>query len=169
MQNTHFTPFSQNVTVAELPKKLTLIQHDTPHYLCILAADELKKHLSEQQDWQHNFGLSESSMPIVGKMFGVLVVQTKENEIGYLSAFSGKLAGGNHHAKFVPPVFDMLTDGSFLNEGMKELTLKNQEIRKLQAEKPVNDVLLDFLKEKRKNHSFALQQILFESYDFLNQ
>ena len=169
MQNAHFTRFAQNVAIAELPKKFTLIEHDMPHYLCVLAANELKKYLSEQQDWQHNFGLSDSSMPIVGKMFGVLVVQTKENEVGYLAAFSGKLAGGNHHAKFVPPVFDMLTDGSFLNEGMKELTLKNQEIKNLQAEKPSDTALLDFLIEKRKNHSFALQQKLFESYAFLNQ
>ena len=169
MQNSHFTRFSQNVDNADLPKKFMLIRHDTPHYLCVLAANELKKYLSEQTDWEHNFGLLEAKTPIIGKMFGILVVQNKENEIGYLAAFSGKLAGGNHHANFVPPVFDMLTDGSFLNEGMKELTLKNQEIKKLQAEKPLNDALLNFLTEKRKKHSFALQQKLFESYFFLNQ
>ena len=84
-----------------------------------------------QSKWNHNFGLSEilEEIPVIGKMFGVLVVKNASNEIGFLAAFSGKLAGGNHHAYFVPPVFDLLTDGGFLNVGMQELTRIIKEIK----------------------------------------
>ena len=41
-------------------------------------------------------------------MFGVLIVKSKNGTLGYLAAFSGKVAESNHHDSFVPPVFDML-------------------------------------------------------------
>lgn len=66
-------------------------------------------------------------------MFGVLVVQNTSGELGYLSAFSGKLAESNHHPGFVPPLFDMLTEGSFFNEGMKVLNPMNARIEELEA------------------------------------
>ena len=64
-------------------------------------------------------------------MFGVLVTQKPTGEIGYLAAFSGKVAGSNHHAHFVPPVFDGLTEGSFVNVGMTELTNINNQLEQL--------------------------------------
>jgi tRNA pseudouridine32 synthase/23S rRNA pseudouridine746 synthase len=52
-----------------------------------------------------------------GKMFGVLIVRTESDEIGYLAAFSGNLAHRNHHPFFVPPVFDLLhPEGYFIAE-----------------------------------------------------
>ena len=46
-------------------------------------------------------------------MFGVLVVQNKQNEIGYITAVSGKLAETNRHKQFIPPVYDMLVKDSY--------------------------------------------------------
>jgi tRNA pseudouridine32 synthase / 23S rRNA pseudouridine746 synthase len=102
-------------------------------------------------------------------MFGVLVVKTEAGDIGYLSAFSGKLAGGNVHSRFVPPVFDSLTDNSFLNLGMQELTRINDEIKKLEEDPDNNSEQIKKLKALRSEHSSALQHELFEHYHFLNQ
>ena len=64
-------------------------------------------------------------------MFGVLVVMTVKNEIGYLAAFSGKLAGMNSFDRFVPPIFDGLQEAGIVNAGMQELTRINNEIDSL--------------------------------------
>ena len=54
------------------------------------------------------FGLDPNQKGLViGKMFGVLIVKSKNGTLGYLSGF-GKVAESNHHDFFVPPVFDML-------------------------------------------------------------
>lgn len=50
-----------------------------------MAADEVQVYLQHQAQWQDELQQ--------GKMFGVLIVQTTEGEIGYLAAFSGILAG----------------------------------------------------------------------------
>lgn len=103
-------------------------------------------------------------------MFGVLVVKTRQNETGYLAAFSGKLGGTNHHAKFVPPVFDSLIENNFLNQGMAELNNMNQKIfeeGELKSEGYQNRISI--LKTVRRNHSNALQKELFNNYHFLNQ
>ncbi|MDB5257522.1 MAG: Pseudouridylate synthase [Chitinophagaceae bacterium] len=168
-----FHSFPSAISNLALPERFTLLLNETPHALCLLAAEELQGYLREQKNWSHNFGLTqdtENEGAIIGKMFGVLVVQTKENEVGYLAAFSGKLAGGNHHAKFVPPVFDSLTENSFLNEGMTELSRINRKIEELEELKPLayEEKIIN-LKSLRKIHSMALQQKLFDSYYFLNR
>lgn len=114
---TCFTAFSQNIDGYALPESFTFPFYYQPHVLCILAAEELQQHLHKQNQWQHNFGLGDDPHLIIGKMFGVLLVQNSEGEIGYLAAFSGKLAEQNHIEGFVPPVFDLLVENSFfLNE-----------------------------------------------------
>ena len=53
--------------------------------MCLLAVKELQHYLSTQKDWEHNFGLdAQQSGPIIGKMFGVLVVETPQKQIEYL-------------------------------------------------------------------------------------
>lgn len=167
-----FHSFQSPINNCLLPERFELLLNDTPHALCLLAAEELQAYLKEQKSWSHNFGLtqaSENEGTIIGKMFGVLVVKTKKDEVGYLTAFSGKLAGGNHHPTFVPPVFDSLTENSFLNEGMAELSRINQQIEQLEELKPAAyEEEIVRLKNLRKNNSMALQQELFNSYHFLN-
>lgn len=144
---------------------------DKPHPLSILAAKQIQEYLRNQQDWNHNFGLHpQQEGKVIGKMFGVLVVKNKHNGIGFLAAFSGKLAGGNHHSGFVPPVFDSLSDQSFLNEGMAELRDINMQIRNtLTLKEKGFEEKIDQLKILRKNNSIFLQTKLFKSYVFLNQ
>ncbi len=113
-----FISFQQATDTYTLPERFTFPFYYEPHPLCLLAVKELQQHLETQTEWQHNFGIVPGKEGlIIGKMFGVLVVQNQAGELGYLAAFSGKLANGNHHDKFVPPVFDMLTDGSFFRVG----------------------------------------------------
>jgi tRNA pseudouridine32 synthase/23S rRNA pseudouridine746 synthase len=127
-EDLYFNPLNSS---SELPERFNLMKDGEPHPLCVDAAKQLKLYLSTQKDWEHNFGLKPKQKGrIIGKMFGVLVVQNSKKQIGYLAAFSGKLAGGNHHPKFVPPVFDSLQENSFLNNGMAELKCLNEEILK---------------------------------------
>src|SRR4051794_24529671 len=81
-----------------LAPKEFILSGTEPHPLCLLAAEQLQVYLQNQEEWQHNFGLTEGKEgSIIGKMFGVLVVRNQQNELGYLAAFSGKLGGSNHH------------------------------------------------------------------------
>lgn len=104
---------------SDLPEKFTFPFFYEPHPFAIEAAEDLQKHLQTQTDWHHDFGLTDpDSEKALGKMFGVLVVQNTKGELGYLSAFSGKLANSNHWPKFVPPVFDILKkEGFYKMEG----------------------------------------------------
>ncbi len=166
-----FNFYKASIDAYALPERFTFPLQNGPHPLCLLAALELQQHLTDQNEWQHNFGLvEEDEGKIVGKMFGVLVVKNEENEIGYLAAFSGKLAGGNHHVGFVPPVFDGLAEGSFVNHGMTELSricASIAELEELNTLESQEEVAL--LKQKRWQHSFTLQGRIFDAYTFTNQ
>ncbi|MDZ7879533.1 MAG: hypothetical protein U5L45_17785 [Saprospiraceae bacterium] len=171
MSNKYFTPFEALISEDSLPQKLNSPYETTPSPICLLAVEQLQTYLSQQTDWVHNFGLDRTMTgEIIGKMFGVLVVKTENNEVGYLAAVSGKLAGRNQHLKFVPPIFDTLQENSFLTEGMNKLTEINIEIKRLQANKLVNNELeIESLKDLRRTNSNALQNKLFDQYYFLNQ
>ncbi|MBE0470787.1 MAG: RNA pseudouridine synthase [Methyloprofundus sp.] len=132
LPDNHFIPFKTAIDGYALPERFTFPFYYQPHPLCLLATKELQQHLKSQQQWQHNFGLSGDETNAIGKMFGVLLVQNQRNEIGYLAAFSGKLAGQNHWAKFVPPVFDMLTEDSFFLAQQKQINQINQQIEVLE-------------------------------------
>jgi tRNA pseudouridine32 synthase / 23S rRNA pseudouridine746 synthase len=169
--NNYFTAFDELIGEESLPQHLNSPFGNTLPSICLIAVEKLQKYLTEQTDWRHNFGLDKSMTgEIIGKMFGVLVVKTEDNQLGYLAAFSGKLAGRNQHLKFVPPIFDMLQEDSFLTVGMNKLTEINNEIKKLQSNKLIDNALaIDALKDLRKSNSNALQNKLFDQYHFLNQ
>ena len=123
-----FIPFSSEYQSAELPKNLDFPFFYEPQPLAIIAAKNLQKKLAKQS-FNHNFGFGQVKRgSAIGKMFGVLVVQEKSGTIGYLAAFSGKLGNLNHHTGFVPPVFDILEEGSFFKSGEKELNDLNHKI-----------------------------------------
>lgn len=135
-----------SVNQIALPERFTFPFYYEPHPLTKIAATELQHYLETQTDLDHNFGLiPDKEGNVIGKMFGVLVVQDKAGKLGYLSAFSGKLAGTNDYQKFVPPVFDMLVEDSFflreqevinnINNRLTEITTdENYERLKLEIE-----------------------------------
>lgn len=113
-----FIQFKSVIEGIELPQAFTFPFYYQPHPLSLIAANELQDYLENQFDANHNFGLEEGQDGLViGKMFGVLVVKNASDELGYLAAFSGKLANENHHDLFVEPVFDILeADGFYKRE-----------------------------------------------------
>lgn len=137
-----------------LPEKFTFPFFYEPHELTKIAASELQHYLENHFDKEHNFGLDSSQNGLViGKMFGVLVVQDKEGKLGYLSAFSGKLAGTNTHEIFVPPVFDMLEENSFF---LREVEFVNEINRKIELIEANSDYIL--LKNKLADYTAQSSQ-----------
>jgi tRNA pseudouridine32 synthase/23S rRNA pseudouridine746 synthase len=98
----------------------------------MLAAEQLQKHLISQTQWQHNFGLFDDPNNIIGKMFGVLLVRNVRGELGFISAFSGKLAKQSHIHNFVPPVFDLLDKDSFFLPEQVVINTLNEKIKVLE-------------------------------------
>ncbi len=132
---TCFTPFSLSIKGVEIPEKFTFPFYYQPHALSLLAVEELQAYLEQQTDWVHNFGFeNDTNSKITGKMFGVLVVQNHKGQLGYLKAFSGKLAGKNEHDLFVPPIFDMLKEDGFYRKGENVLNAINLQVDVLEAQ-----------------------------------
>ncbi|WP_297868129.1 pseudouridine synthase [uncultured Flavobacterium sp.] len=133
MSKSLFQPFKTNISGITSPEKFTFPFYYEPHELSIIAANELQSYLETQTDFEHNFGLKENQEGLViGKMFGVLVCQNQEVELGYLWAFSGKLAGVNHHPYFVPTIFDMLHEDGFFRKEEEVLNAINRQIEILE-------------------------------------
>jgi len=144
---TYFQHFKVDISDIKLPEKFTFPFYYQPHPLAKIATKELQDYLENQTDFKHNFGLSDKKNDLpIGKMFGVLVVKNKANEIGYLAAFSGKLADNSFPDKFVPPVFNMRTDGSFFLEGEEQINQINNQLSSLENDKNYLATKKDFLK-----------------------
>lgn len=128
-----FIHFKNPVAAGEAPDRFNNPFSYQPHPLCLQAAEEMEPMLRELEK-VHDFGLyATPERDICGKMFGVLVVQAPDTgEIGFLAAFSGKLAGTNHHPDFVPPVFDILGEEGFFRKGETLLNEINRETERLE-------------------------------------
>lgn len=133
MSKNIFQSFKSDISGISLPEKFTFPFYYEPHELSILASNELQSYLETQTNFEHNFGLRENKEGLViGKMFGVLVCQNLAGELGYLWAFSGKLANGNHHEYFVPTIFDMLQKDGFYKIEEETVNIINREIERLE-------------------------------------
>ncbi|WP_445719337.1 pseudouridine synthase [Flavobacterium sp.] len=162
MSKSIFQPFKTTISGISLPEKFTFPFYYEPHELSIIASNELQAYLETQTDFEHNFGLIENQEGLViGKMFGVLVCQNQEEELGYLWAFSGKLAGVNHLTYFVPTIFDMLHEDGFFRKEEEVLNAINRQIeilensdelrdKKKQLENTKNEAVTDIQNQKDK-------------------
>lgn len=140
MKESFFQFFKTNISGISLPEKFTFPFYYEPHELSIIASIELQAYLETQSDFEHNFGLQENQEGLViGKMFGVLVCQNQEEELGYLWAFSGKLAGVNHLPYFVPTIFDMLHEDGFFRKEEEVLNAINRQIEILENSDELRD------------------------------
>jgi len=150
LQN-YFQKFSTLINEIELPTKFTFPFYYEPHLLCKIAAKEVQEYLITQTDFEHNFGLDLTKKSLViGKMFGVLVVKNQQNEIGYITAVSGKLAETNVHKKFVPPVFDMLIKDSYFLKEEETLNNINIALEKLENNSEYKQLLTLYKTERKK-------------------
>lgn len=131
-----FHPLHTNI---ERPHRFTYPFCYEPHPLAVLAAQEVQRQLGQM-------ALTE------GKMFGVLVVETADGQLGFLAAYSGLLEGRNDWPYFVPPVFDaQRPDGHFKQE-----------------EQLISAMRDDSQRCERRHRSQQLQLWLFNQYQFLN-
>lgn len=104
------------------PKRFTFPFCYEPHPLAILAAENLKAIISNNE-----IMLRDAEK---GKMFGVLVVE-EGGALGYLAAYSGLLAGRNDWADFVPPIADTLSPDGYFKVHEREISAINREIEKI--------------------------------------
>ncbi len=149
--STHFQQFSTPINKYKLPSKFTFPFYYEPHPLCVIAVTEVQSYLQTQTDFEHNFGVDTTKKGLViGKMFGVLIVQNQQNEIGYITAVSGKLAEKNIHKKFVPPVYNMLAKDSHFLQEEQVLNNINQLLESLESNNDYKSLLEQFEIEKEK-------------------
>ena len=152
-----FIEFKSSIEGVPIDQPFDYPFYYTPTQLSRVAAEEVQELLRKEDGLSHDFGLDlDKDGLIIGKMFGVLVVKNTEGNIGYLMAFSGKLAGKNHHPNFVPPVFDMLEEDSFFRKEEEHLNEYNRQILALETD----PTYLNLLKEK--------EQLSIESTNSLN-
>ena len=131
----HFQHFKEDISGIQVPDKFTFPFYYEPHPLAKVATKEIQEYLEKQTDFEHEFGIkSVKQKNAIGKMFGILVVKKIDNSLGYLAAFSGKLADKSLPDKFVPPIFNMRTEGSFYIQGEKKIEKIGAEIQLLKKD-----------------------------------
>ena len=166
----HLQQFKTDISNIDLPKKFTFPFYYEAHSLSKIAVIELQEYLENQKDFKHDFGLkTDDSENAIGKMFGVLVVKNKKNEIGYLAAFSGKLADNSFPEKFVPPVFNMRKEGDFFLKGEEKINQINAALSSIKEDKnyiqlkktfkKTSKIVVDDLKvQKEKLNRYKLER-----------
>ena len=151
-----FHPFESSYEGISMPEAFTYPFFYTPHPLVELASKELQNHL-EANDLHHNFGLgNHQDLVEQGKMFGVLVVQNQDGNLGWLAAYSGKLSE-EPQGYFVPPVADIHAAQSFYKKGEAELNTMSATIATLEHD------------PQRKARKKALQDRLDEINEHLRK
>ena len=123
--------FKHDISAILAPKQFTWPFHYTPHPLTRMATEQVMEYIASRNEWSEELSR--------GKMFGVLVVRNCNNEMGFLAAFSGNLAGTNNHQYFVPPVYDMLQPNDFFRQEEANISAINCRI----AEMEQSAVLID--------------------------
>lgn len=126
-----WTDFHEDISGTDCPEMFNYPFCYDPHPLALKAAEQLKAHICKhfEMDDEYNFSLFNTG---IGKMLGVLVVRNQEGQLGFLSAFSGKLYDKNHHKGFVPPIFDTLDEDGFYKKGEAETNIINRQIERLE-------------------------------------
>ena len=110
-------------TGIDIPERMNNPLDYEPHPLCIAACKELQAYLAERKDWREEIDK--------GKMFGVLIVEKNDKEIGYLAAYSGQIGGRSDWKGFVPAVFDYLQPDGYFKTHEAKITELNQHIAHL--------------------------------------
>lgn len=151
-----FHYFSEPIEKIPLPEKFTCPFHYTPHPLCIIAAKEVQEYLKQQEKWQEELEK--------GKMFGVMIVQTANRQIGYLAAFSGLLANKGIQPFFVPPIYDLQQPYGFFKAEEKNISALNKQIQALETDKHYLQICETLEKEKKRQ-----QENLAETKKFLQE
>ena len=135
-----FIPFGSEFQLLALPERFTFPFYYDAHPMAKYAVDLLQQRL-KMESFGHDFGLGRTErLGAIGKMFGVLVAQNTDGELGYLAAFSGKLGNSNHHVGFVPPVFDILEAQGFFRKEEVEIHEVTIQLEQLEGSKELDNL-----------------------------
>ena len=118
----HF--ISEELQGVQIPEKFTFPFSYEPHTLSEVAAQHLIKEIEQSKAVEGEYG----------KMYGVLVVQNQQKELGYLYAFSGQQENFGGKISFVPSIHDRMQSDEFFKKGEKELNKLNQSIKKIEKD-----------------------------------
>ena len=139
-------PLPLRVQTTNVPKQFTYPFCYEPHPLCIAAANEVRRYISQHDEWRDELRK--------GKMFGVLIVPSPipspdeegssaseslppRGKVGgglsFLAAFSGTLDGKTRHEYFVPPVFDLMAPGCYFQQEEAAISDINRQITLLES------------------------------------
>ena len=139
-------------TGINIPERMNNPLDYEPHPLCIAVCKELQAYLAERKDWREEIDK--------GKMFGVLIIEKNDKEIGYLAAYSGQIGGRSDWEGFVPAVFDYLQPGGYFKTHEAKITELNQRIAKLLDNQEIKETerILDKL-HKVQEHKLNLYKM----------
>lgn len=125
-----------------LPDKFTYPFCYQPHESAKMAAEEVIQYVESRQEWKDEL--------MKGKMFGVLVAKDLDEELCFIAAYSGLLAGRNDHDYFVPPVFDSQEPNGHFKTNERRISALSRAGR------------------TTRQHSINLQRWLFSQYNLQN-
>jgi tRNA pseudouridine32 synthase/23S rRNA pseudouridine746 synthase len=150
LTDSYFTPFKESLANYSIPESFTFPFYYEPHPLSLLAVKKLQQYI----ETEIKAGQSPESKILgdknkIGKMFGVLVVENENGEVGFISAFSGQLGDQSTWRKFIPPVFDLLGENDFFLKSEAEINELTQDIEKLEQNTQIA-VCMEHLKTELK-------------------
>ncbi len=115
-------------TTIHPPRQFTNPFSYEPHPLVREAAEEVTRYVMNNASWQEELQQG-------GKMFGVLVVRAADSEqLFFLAAFSGLLAGTNQLPYFVPPIYDLLDPKGYFVQEEQAIVSISTRIRALETD-----------------------------------
>ena len=157
LTDSYFTPFKESLANYSIPESFTFPFYYEPHPLSLLAVKKLQQYIDAKvEDGQSPESKILGGKNRTGKMFGVLVVENEDGDVGFISAFSGQLGGQNTWKKFIPPVFDPLGENDFFLKSEAEINELSQEIEKLEQNTQIA-VCMEHLKTELKTEEHVTE------------
>ena len=157
LTDSYFTPFKESLANYSIPESFTFPFYYEPHPLSLLSVKKLQQYIDAKvEDGQSPESKILGGKNRTGKMFGVLVVENEDGDVGFISAFSGQLGGQNTWKKFIPPVFDPLGENDFFLKSEAEINELSQEIEKLEQNTQIA-VCMEHLKTELKTEEHVTE------------
>ena len=122
-----FTTFNENIDNLALPEQFTFPFYYKPHPLAVAAAKQLQQQLKKLDK-----AILDTDDIDAGKMFGVLVVQDESQQLGFISAYSGQIAGIDEQLRFAPNVALKHIDDAEFSQQSQVINDINAKITALQ-------------------------------------
>lgn len=113
-----------------------------PHPLCKLAVEEV---------------LRDANLSDEGKMYGVLVAEDPEGNMGFLAAYSGQINGMEDDGYFVPAIFDYLQPDGYFKIHEARITKINHFIDGMEEDDRLKKAKKR-LKELQAQRDFAIEE-----------